>query len=95
MYNWTQDLNYTSGQKLAIEASSLDLKDQESGESEIKDFSPLSCCAFEWALSNLLLDLVSLQYQPPEGKNIQDNCIIYFNSVEANTSRGGCKVQEI
>ena len=70
MYNWTQDLNYTSGQKLAVEASSLDLEDQESGESEIKDFSPLSCCAFYWALSTLLLNLASLQCQPPEGKKI-------------------------
>ena len=59
-----------SGKKLAVEASSLDLKDQESGESDIKDFSPLSCSAFYWALSTLLLNLASLQCQPPEGKKI-------------------------
>ena len=46
------------------------IKDKESGESEIKDFSPLSCCAFYWALSTLLLNLASLQCQPPEGKKI-------------------------
>ena len=81
MYNWTQDLNYTSGQKLTVEASALEFRTKlirtnqidkvdSQGDSEIKDFSPLSRCAFYWALSTLLLNLASLQCQPPEGKKI-------------------------